>query len=191
MPWTEKQQRCAIAAASKAGWNDMQRYTAMLHCGCPKSASGQVSLKNKANPHDAFEQYMALAESAADGRGETIYPPKGQPSWQAVADGRRTRTIRLIRSIWTEAREALNKNLDSDGLDGFVLRMTQRDESPCGVPLTHHRLDDCDGGQLYRILEGLKGWFGREYAERGIEPETFTLHFRDRKRLEEIRKRIA
>lgn len=191
MAWTERQQRCAIAAASKAGWNDMQRYTAMLHCGCPKSASGQVSLKNKANPHDAFEQYMALAESAAASRGERIYPPKGQKSWQAVADGKRTRIIRMIESVWDEACEVLNKNLHADGLSGFVDRMTRRDESPCGVPLNHHRLEDCDGGQLYRILEGLKGWFGREFVERGWEPGTFELHWHDRKRLEEILKRTA
>lgn len=191
MPWTERQQRCAVMAASKAGWNDEQRYIAMLHCGCPKSPSGQVSLKNKNNPHDAFEQYMALAESAAEARGERIYPPKGQPSWRAVADGKRTRTIKLIESIWAEGCARLNAKLDADGLDGFVLRMTQRDQSPCGVPLAHHRLADCDGGQLYRILEGLKGWIGREFAERGVTPETFTPHWRDRKRLEEIQRRTA
>ena len=191
MGWTERQQRCAIAAASRAGWNDMQRYTAMLHCGCPKCPKGQVSLKNKANPHAAFEQYMALAESSAAQIGERIYPPKGFSSWAQVVDASRTRVIHLINEICEEGRLVLNKHLGDGGLDGFAQRMTRRDQSPCGMPLAKERLVDCDGGQLYRIVEGLKGWLGREFVDRGIEPASFTLHWHARKRLEEIQKRIA
>lgn len=189
--WTDAQKRCAITASGKAGFNDQQRYMAMLHAGCPKSASGQVSMSNPKNPHAAFEQFMAIAESAAAQRGQHIYPPKGKRSWAEVADSNRSRQIKLIESIWDEARHHLGAKFHADGLDGFVQRMTSKDTTAFGNPLPPRTLEQCDAAQVYRILEGLKGWVGREFSERGIEPGSFTLHWHDRKRLEEIQKRIA
>jgi hypothetical protein len=189
--WTERQRKCAISAASKAGWNDQQRYIAMRHAGCKPSATGQISLANPSNPHGAFEQYMAIAESAAAERGEHIYPPTGKPSWNAVASGQRTRTIRLIESIYAEAQSKLSRKFHEGGLPGFVSRMTRNDTSVCGVKLWTNELEHCDSAQLYRILEGLKAWVAREMIEHGLAPSSFKLTQYQEKRLKEIQRRIA
>lgn len=190
MAWTDRQQRCAIAAASKAGWNDMQRYIAMRHAGCAKTQSGQVSLKNPKNPHKAFEQYMAIAESAAALNGQEIYPPKGKASWSAVVEGESSRTLRLIESIWAEGCTKLNRKFVKGGLEGFVERMTSKDLTPCGMPLATNTLGHCDSAQLYRILEGLKAWVAREFVEHGIAPTTFQLTQAQEKRLKQVQARF-
>ena len=190
MAWTQKQQRCAIAASGKAGWNDMQRYIAMRHAGCAKTQSGQVSLKNPKNPHKAFEQYMAIAESAAALNGQQIYPPNGKESWSAVVDAESSRTLRLIESIWAEGCKKLNRKFIEGGLEGFVERMTKLDTTTCGMPLVTDNLNHCDSAQLYRILEGLKAWVAREFVEHGIAPTTFQLTQAQEKRLRQIQARF-
>lgn len=186
MGWSDAQRAMLFKAVAAAGWNDQQRYIAMRHAGCPCSeADGgsardrRPSVANPRNTHRQFEIVMSLAEASARGRGAgKLMPGPGKPhaSWADAATFSASREQRLIEAIWREAMTRAPAVFQAGGLIGFIERMTARDETAVTLGRLPTTTRELDPGQTYRVLEGLKAWVGRVFAERGITPQSFTPH---------------
>lgn len=182
MPWSHKQ-RVMFLRACKAGQiNAQQRYVILNHAGCPSSERDlpgvkRPSVKDSRNTQRQFELCMALAERSAIslGAGDEVPSPKGGGTWDEVASDQSAGIRHKINEIWVEARTRAPGIFKEGGLEGFIKRMTARDAKgfPTQGPVEHAL--DCDDAQLYRVLEGLKAWIGREFARAGLVPNSFEL----------------
>lgn len=197
MSWSDAQKRMFLTAATAAGWNDQQRYMAMRHAGCPDTERNPVSVRNRFNNQSHFELCMDLAESSAGMNGRTVPRPRHVPSWRHHVQMQRDRQATLIAAIWSEAQSRLPVVFRSGGLDGFVRRMTCRDAERAAeqglpiAPIQPEDIGECDPGQMYRIHEGLKKWVAREFIQRGLEPESFTLTRGETDQLRRTQREIA
>ena len=177
MPWSKSQNIMLQRAATAAGWNNEQRYMAMRYVGCRDArGKGRPSATGTSNTQDQFELLMALAyqHAAMNGAGHTVPSPR-KGTWSEAADAVGSRVRRKVEDVWVEASQRIPDVFHSRGLDGFVVRMTKADPVEFTFGDMPRSLEDCDTGQLYRILEGIKGWVGREMLKRGLTPSTFKI----------------
>ena len=191
MVWSRAQQTLFFRAAAAAGWNDAQRYIAMAHAGCRVRGRGKArdsrtgfiytdrraSAADPNNDNDAFERVMALAEASAAGRGASSLMParrSGRP-WADTDRRQRERMARKARDIWEELSLRVPEVFMRDGLDGLVRRVCMHDDASLTMRRAPESLDECDSGQLHRVIEAAKGWGGRECLRRGISPTTFRV----------------
>lgn len=185
MTWSAKQQRLSVIAANRARWNDQQRYMAMRFVGCPvDKAKDRPSVKHPRNDNDHFRLYMALAESHAGMHsvGEFPQPGRGQ-TWQQVAADRAAPMRRMVEAIAAEAVRRIPDIYSPDFLAGFIDRMTRNDPDEfAGCTGRPTCPAECEEGQLYRVLEGLKAWVGRAMLKRDMRPESFTISEAARRR---------
>lgn len=181
MTWSPNQIKCAGMAARAAEWSERERQLVLAHIGVrrrPRAGeSPRCSANDPANTDEQFVAFMAIAEGVAlgKGRGDMLPRPKNKGFWRDAAADRGNRTRRLIESIAAEAVERMPSEFDAGFLDGFVARMTANDHfslSPAGA---RAHLAECDEGQLYRILEGLRAWVGRRFYAAGYAPKSFTI----------------
>jgi hypothetical protein len=150
---------------------------------------------------------MELAEAMAE--PGTINPPRAYPSWSHAARRSLDRRRDLARQIAAEAvtripevfardepeapaRESspasLRRSVASslppiDRLLLGVIRHVTNHDSGELCPFKPENLDQCDSGQLYRVIEALKAWVGRELLRRGYTPESFDVPASVRRRL--------
>lgn len=197
--WSKSQQILIHQAAKAAGWNAEMRYVAMLHAGCPKHPKhGRPSANHPGNSNDAFERVMELAEAMAAGssEGSKVSPPRNYPSWSHAARRSLDRRRDLARQIAAEAvkrlpevfaefpdGEQLAEAPARDSLLRFAVRHVTKGDSIDLCPIKPESLDQCDTGQLYRVIEMLKAWVGRELLKRGYTPESFEIPASVRRRL--------
>lgn len=194
MAWSDSQLRTFLRAANAAGWNNQQRYVAMKHVGCALTAEGRPSAKHPRNTQGQFELVMALAESGARaaGNGKVFPRPKNGASWAEVARNATDRMVRLVESIAGEAERRLPEKFSRGFLVGFIDRMTRDDDMTFYAFMRPLRLiRECDEGQTYRVLEGLKAWVGRELRAEGLTPESFKPHTGGRPRQRPPRRKEA
>jgi hypothetical protein len=125
---------------------------------------------------------MALAESSAGARGKPIRPPQRARSWSQACAAETDRAIALARAIATEASRAFPETFpDPSGLiAGLTRRVTTRDRAtPDGRAvfgaIEHDDIGACTPDQVRRIVEGLRSWVGRVFAEHHRTPSTFTI----------------
>lgn len=174
--WSQSQRRIFIMASNAAGWNAQQRYLAMHHVGCPLTDDNRPSVKHPRNSQRQFELIMAIAEGHAalremDGK---IPRPASHDCWRDVVESSRDRQISLLRKIHSEAIDGAPDKFQVGTLNGFIQRMTKKDDPMFGVdPPT--RPEECDDGQLYRVIEGYKAWAGRELIDHGVMPRCFRV----------------
>lgn len=170
MAWSDAQRKLFVRACSQADLG-AQRYTIMRYAGCPSGGrEGRPSVKHPRNHNRHFELAMSVVESFASQRNVAIRPPGQHKSWREAADRGRERQVHLVKQIADEARTRMPDKFGAGFLAAFITRMTKNDDV-CGQPV-----DDavqCDACQLYRIIEGLKAWVGREFADRGMTARTF------------------
>lgn len=156
------------------------------------------SVKHAQNNNGHFEAVMALAESCAGQRsgGGTLdarFPrPAEHDSWRDAAQHSATsRLIPKIREVWAEAMERMpgrffefvpdasspSRGSRSPSLDALAARVCKNDVTAFPGLYDHgpELLDECDAGQLHRVLEALKAWVGRAFYENGIKPRTFYI----------------
>jgi len=192
MTWTDKQRKLFLRASNMAGWNGSQRYIAMSHAGCPIDRSiGRPSVKHAGNTNAMFAQVMELAEAMSI---DTVPPPRDYDSWADAArrklDARRDFARQIVAEAVTRmpgkygtsngqpiARDAAIEKI----LAASVKHVTGNDSVEL-TPIKPQTLDECDTGQLYRVIESLKAWFGREMLAAGIEPESFKVPASARRR---------
>jgi hypothetical protein len=168
-----------MRACAIAGWTDPQRYIVMRHCGCPLDGkTRKPSVGHARNDDRMFERCMAVAERHAAGIGRTVDPPRGAPggrrTWSDAAARSNARMVEKINAIADELVRRVASKFDPGFLPGYIERMTRHDAGVTLAPAPR-TLEHCDEGQLYRILEGLKAWGGREMLDRGITPTTFII----------------
>lgn len=182
MAWSKLQQRLFNMAASAAGCNDRLRWSVMLHAGCrcakrPQDGMNRPSIKDPANTQDQYELCMAVFESQAKAAGRRVPVPGGRrASWAEAARDIGSRVRDKCLQIAREAAERMPDEFAADlaWLDAFVVRQTMHDDTRnTGVPFKPRKLIECDEGQLYRVLEGLKPWIARKLAERGMRPFSY------------------
>lgn len=178
MSWTKRQITRFHIACGLAGWNAQQRYVAMAHVGCPLThAENRPSVSHIRNSQDSYELVMALAESHAASRGANMrkFPQPAQGTWREKSAAKAERTMRLIEAIAFEAVTELPEKFLPNFLSGFVQRMTTKDHGEFSSNTSRpESVRDCDEGQLYRILEGLKEWVGREFDRVDRLPSSFS-----------------
>lgn len=179
MSWTPKQCKLLHIAANLAGWNAQQRYMVMRHHGCPlMSSTGNPSVTHKGNTQRSYELVMAAAEASAASRGADMskFPQPAKGTWRELSGQEFLRTRQLIQAIAHEAVVELPDKFVPNFLSGFITRQTEKDvESACAITHRPTCLEDCDEGQLYRIVEGLKAWVGRAFIAAGRKPKSFKL----------------
>lgn len=172
--WSNAQRRCFTIASRRAGWNDEQRYIAMRHVGCRDFGDlGRPSVSHERNTNAQFEQVMAIAESHAEMNGDQVHPPRDKASWKQAASRGRERQIGLATAIADEACDRLPAIFKRNPLSHAVAHVTKSDCEEFGG----RNLDDikhCDGGQVYRVVECLRAWVGRYFADAGLTPRSFT-----------------
>lgn len=177
MGWSKPQRTRFLIASTLAGWNDQQRYVAMAHVGCPlMHSTNRPSVSHGRNSQRSYELVMALAESHAASRGADMrkFPQPANGTWREKSALEGERMSRLIESIAFEAVTQLPEKFLPNFLSGFVMRMTDKDRAEfCSQTHRPISLRECDEGQLYRILEGLKAWVGREFDRTGKTPRSF------------------
>lgn len=177
MSWTKKQIMRFHIACGLAGWNDQQRYVAMKHVGCPLMHSEKrPSVSHSRNSQWSYDLIMALAESHAASRGADMsrFPQPAHGTWREISGQKAERMARFVEAIAGEAKEKLPEKFLPNFLGGFVMRMTEKDTGEFSSQTSRPQsLRECDEGQLYRILEGLKAWVAREFHRVGREPSTF------------------
>lgn len=178
MGWSEKQTTVFLRAANMAGWNQQQRYMAMVHVGCPLLASDKrPSVKHRGNSQQSFELVMAFAESQAEIREVDMekFPQPQRGTWRKLGQDQHARMRDLITRIAHEAVTELPEKFGPRFLAGFIMRMTQNDSGHMAALYPNPaELEQCDEGQLYRVLEGLKAWVGREFTRVNRTPKSFS-----------------
>lgn len=190
MTWSRPQQIMLAKAAAAAGWNDRQRYLAMRHCGCPLRG-GRPSMAHPGNTQASFELVMALAEAAAGERGERVPQARDGKPWRSHVGRHTQRLERLAREIALEAVTRLPLVFNV-GLTRYTIEHTTRDdEAEFRLHCSPERLDQLDGGQLYRVVESLKAHVGRRFVEAGLVPRSFDLPASVRRRTREAGKGAA
>ncbi len=171
---------------------------------CPVPPGYRPSVKHAQNNNGHFEAVMALAEACAAQRGrlDAKFPrPAEHDSWREAAQHSATsRLIPKLREVWAEAmakmpgrffepkgtgHRASGISFDpnaqcpvpSASLDALASRVCKNDPSAFPGLYDHgpELLDECDAGQLHRVLEALKAWVGREFYAAGITPHTFYI----------------
>jgi hypothetical protein len=179
MSWSEKQRRMILTATRLAGWNILNRYVVMKHCGCPLDPETKMpSIKHERNTHEQFAMYMSFAEPVARDRGRPLYPPKDHESWEAVVNDRAQRLRHRARRIIDEAIQKMPHKYDA-GLEEYVIGHVYKcDQSKGGAQFLEHEpetLEQCDAPTVHRVIECLRQFVGREFAIRGITPSSFDI----------------
>lgn len=213
MTWSKSQQILIHQAAKAAGWNAEQRYVAMLHAGCPKHPKhGRPSANHPGNSNDAFERVMELAEAMAE-PGTVTPPrahPSWSHAARRSLDRRRDLARQIAAEAVTRIPEVFDNPLPlgervaaqqpgegspdltisrphdlapAERLLRGVIRHVTNHDSDVLCPFKPENLDQCDSGQLYRVIEALKAWVGRELLKRGYTPESFDVPASVRRRL--------
>jgi len=184
MTWSPKQVQLAGMAARAAEWSERERQIALKHVGVSErkrvGESPRCSANDRANTNEQFVAFMAIAEGVALGKGRGDLMPcargKAVAFWRDAATDHGHRMRRLVEQIAGEASERMPSEFPEGFLAGFVLRMTKNDHF--AVSQRPGGTDDaaqCDEGQLYRILEGLRAWVGRRFYAAGFTPRTFKI----------------
>lgn len=180
MSWSPNQVKCAGMATRAAEWTERERQLVLAHLGVKRrprvGESPRCSANDPANTDEQFVAFMAVAEGVAlgKGRGDMLPRPKHKGFWRDAAADRGNRTKRLIEVIAAEAVERMPSKFEAAFLAGFVERMTRNDHFSLSPKAPAH-VAECDEGQLYRILEGLKAWVGREFYAAGYTPRSFII----------------
>ena len=179
MSWTQKQQRLAIMATQLAGWNILQRYMVMKHCGCPiDRQTGHPSTKHDRNTNQQFAMFMSYAEPVARDRGKPLHPPRNHESWEAVVHDDAHRLRDRAHRIMIEAIERVPSKYDK-GLEQYVVKHVYScDQSQTGAGFLEYEPESfaqCDGPTLIRCIECMRAFVGREFARRGITPRSFDI----------------
>lgn len=186
--WSQAQRTTFLRACSAAGFNDAQRYIVMRHCGCPNQAAKQgggrdqggglssprPSIKHPRNTNAMFAAAMAIAEAQARQRGREVRPPREFTSWREAALSSRQQLVNKARCIIAEARERMPAWFD-EGLERYIVEHTTAGDDGELVMVAPKSLDEVDGGQAHRIVEALRAFVGRKFAEAGITPRTFDI----------------
>ena len=181
MTWSKAQRTCFLVACSAAGWNDQQRYMAMRHAGCPlDSRRRRPSMTHPFNDRRAFVLCMELAERSASAEGRKVRPPRGDGSagaartWSEEAARERRGWEIKAKSIIVEASRRLPEVFD-DGLLTYAIKHTRGDDArELPINADPRTLAELDAGQLYRVVELLRAYVGRELLARGLTPQSFT-----------------
>lgn len=176
MTWSLPQRRLFVRSASAAGMTDAQRYLVMRHVGCPIDARlGRPSVKHPRNSNEMFEQAMAVVEAQAAVAGVRIRAPRECASWRIASQRSHVRALALARAIVREAISRMPERFDA-GLERYIVEHTTGEDPADLVGLARPRtLDECDGGQLRRVIEALRAYVGREFVMAGIEPASFAV----------------
>ncbi|MAO24533.1 MAG: hypothetical protein CMJ25_27625 [Phycisphaerae bacterium] len=177
--WTHRQRQCVIMACSAAGWNAQQRYMVMLHCGCPLDPKTQrPSIKHPRNTSEQMGLIMSFAEPVARDRGKPLRPPKAHRSWESAVADKAQRQRHKAREIIDEAVAEIPSKFNS-GLERYVVEhVYDCDQGKSGAGFMEHQpesIEQCDAPTVYRVIECLRAFVGREFAARGIEPRSFTI----------------
>jgi hypothetical protein len=172
--WSDSQRLTFLRACSAAGLNDAQRYILMHHCGCPSQAEGRPSIKHARNTNTMFAAAMAIAEAQARQRGREIRPPREFASWREAALSSRMQLVNKARCIITEARERMPAWFD-EGLERYIVEHTTAGDDGELVTVAPKSLDEVDGGQAHRVVEALRAFVGRKFAQGGYTPRTFDI----------------
>lgn len=173
MPWSKRQQIMLHQAAKAADWTTEHRYIAMRHVGCPTDrATGNPSVKHIANTQTMFELLMELAEAHAAEQGRTVPRPGEFRSWRDKCRSQHWHKWHaLAKAIAHEAIERMPARFDQGLIQYAINHTTSADNKAWfGSP---QGLEECTPGQLYRVIECLKAFVGREFARAGITPRSF------------------
>jgi hypothetical protein len=171
--WSIRQRSMFFRACNAARFNDAHRYILMHHCGCPLDPiSKRPSVKHPRNTSHQLELFMSFAEPVARHNGKPIHPPRNHDSWDAAVNDKSSRARNMARQIIDEAIERAPVTFDA-GLESYVVdHVCQHD--PSGFLDVHpESLDGCDAPTVYRVIECLRAFVGRRFAEMGIEPRSF------------------
>ncbi|MGV6813701.1 MAG: hypothetical protein ACWA5W_01685 [Phycisphaerales bacterium] len=171
--WSPRQRSMFFRACNAARYDDAHRYILMHHCGCPLDPiSKRPSVKHPRNTSHQLELFMSFAEPVARHYGKPISPPKHYGSWEAAVQDKAGRARHKARKIIAEAIERAPGIFDA-GLESFVVdHVCQHD--PSGFMSVHpESIDQCDAPTVYRVIECLRAFVGRRFAEIGIEPRSF------------------
>lgn len=174
MSWSPLQRVVFLRACADAGWNDARRYLAMRHAGCPQTAERRPSVKHARNSQGMFEACMVLAEACAGAAGRSVRPPNGHVSWREAAASGRQRLANLARCIAAEAVERMPETFDA-GLLGYAVSHTTVGDDPELCPIRPVSIEECDAGQLVRVVELLRAFVGRRFAAACVRPRTFEV----------------
>lgn len=186
MSWSPKQQKLIILAARFAGWNILQRYVVMKHCGCPiNRETGYPSVKHERNTNQQFKMFMSFAEPVAKENGKPLYAPKNYGSWEAAMKDDCQRLRDRAHRIMLEAIEQVPSMYD-DGLEQYVVKhVYKQDQSDTGAQFLEYEPEcflHCDAPTLVRCIECMRAFVGREFARRGITPRSFDIPRKARER---------
>ncbi|MEN0021586.1 MAG: hypothetical protein AAF747_11985 [Planctomycetota bacterium] len=172
--WSDAQRFSVYTACKQAGWNSEQRHLAMKHVGCPvDSKLGRCTTKHARLTNTQFELLMELAEACAAQRGTAVKPPREVRSWRELVGKQGLPLMRKAETIAREAHERQPKVFGPKLLDGMIERVTMHDLGEFAAPACS--LQECDAGQLRRVVEALKQYVGREFARRGLTPGSFEI----------------
>lgn len=191
MTWSPKQQKLFVMAATKAGWNDAQRYMVMDYIGCPsvmKIIKGKEvwrpSVSGPGNTRRHFRECMAIAESSAAENGVRIHPPKEHPSWNAACWDTRSEEEQFIRRVAAEAVRRLPIHYNEGLIRWAIGHVNGEKGNPLLPGVTPETLDQCDGPTVQRVAECLRAFVGRKFLECGLEPQSFEVPRSARRRAE-------
>lgn len=174
--WSDAQRRVFLRACNAAGWNDQMRYMVMRHVGCPnEQGKDRPSVKHAGNRQSHYEAAMAIAEAHAAEKGATVPKPRNADSWRTVGNGNRKRLISLATRIAHEGYARLPGVFNQDALEWAVGRTSSDDAVKVTLTGPPSKLEECDEGQLIRVVELLRAVVGRKLDERNMKPETFSL----------------
>lgn len=181
--WTKKQQVCVLRACTAAGWNEQQRYMVMHHCGCPlDEQTKRPSAKHPRNTSEQMGLIMSFAEPVARDRGKPLPPPSQHRSWEAAVADKAARQRHKAKAMIAEAIRRVPRGAAGgfdEGLEAYVVEhVYDCDQGATGARFMLHRpesIDQCDAPTVHRVIECLRQFVGREFAARGITPETFDI----------------
>lgn len=176
MTWSKCQRTTFVAAASKAGWTDDQRYMVMRYAGCPSDlAKGRPTVSAQGNTSRHFRECMAIAESACAQAGVRLRPPREYPSWNDACDSTRHEEVAFIRRVAAEAVRRLPIHYDEGLIRWAVGHVASENSNPLLPGIKPETLEQCDGPTVHRVAECLRAFVGRKFLECGLEPQTFEV----------------
>jgi hypothetical protein len=184
MIWSQKQRMLFLKSSNLAKWSPAMRYIAMHHAGCPTDRMlKRCSVKHKGNTNQHFARAMELAEAQAI---ETVPPPRDYHSWADAARRDLDKRRDFARQIVAEAVTRMPNRFATtpegepvervEAIERMLTAAVQHVTAGDSIELTPIKplsLDECDTGQLYRVIESLKAWLGREFLKAGLCPESF------------------
>lgn len=173
--WSMKQRIMFLRACNAADWDCAHRYMVMNHCGCPLDKTTKMpSVKHPWNTNKDLELVMSFAEPVARSNGQPIRPPSQYKSWQAAVEDKAGRIRNQAHRIVDEALRSAPAHFDP-GLAAYAVRHVC-DHNKAGFMDVHpETIDQCDAPTLIRVVECLRAFVGRRFAELNIEPTSFRI----------------